>query len=222
MMQGLCEKYRPARFEEVVGQPKVCSMIRGVIQRTGAGGKAFFLTGPTGTGKTTLARIIARELAPDVRVHEFRSPEELTASELDDIDRLYHLNRRGLFQTPTAIIVNEAHGLNARQVRALLGLLEPVPPSVVWIFTTTWDGANWLEDQQMDAAPLLARCVSGEPIRLTNQGLSQAFALRALEVARAEGLGSGELPVYVKLAQKCKNSLRAMLQAVEAGAMVGE
>lgn len=217
----LYERVRPKEFDGVVGQDKAVRLIRGVIDRNGGtpGGKAFFLTGPSGMGKTTLARIIASKLA-GARVVEFRTAEELTAAEVDDLDRAYHLARRGLFAMPTAVIVNEAHGLNARQVRTLLGLLEPIPDSFVWVFTTTWAGQTWLEDSQIDAAPLMGRCVGGGPIRLTNQGMAQAAARLVRGIAVEHGLDGQPEAAYVKLANEHKSSVRGMLQAVEAGVML--
>lgn len=217
----LYERVRPRDFDGVVGQDKAVRLIRGVIDRNGGtpGGKAFFLAGPTGMGKTTLARIIAGKLA-GARVVEFRSADELTSGEVEDLDRAYTLSRRGLFAMPTAVIVNEAHGLNARQVRTLLGLLEPIPDSFVWIFTTTWAGQSWLEDAQIDASALMGRCVGGGPIRLTNQGMAQAAARLVRAIAVEHGLDGQPEAAYVKLANEHKSSVRAMLQAVEAGVMM--
>ena len=71
------------------------------------------------------------------------------------------------------------------------------------------------EDHE-DAHPLLSRCTV---FSLTNQGLAKAFALRAQEIAQAEGLDGRPLDQYVRLVQRCRNNLRAVLQCVESGAM---
>src|SRR5205823_2616234 len=59
----LTEKYRPATWADVVGQQKTVERIRQLAERGGLTGRAFFLTGQSGTGKTTIARLIAQEVA---------------------------------------------------------------------------------------------------------------------------------------------------------------
>lgn len=104
----LYERVRPRRLEDVVGQDKAVAQVRRIIAG-GVDGKAVWFSGPSGMGKTTLARILAAAMPPGTRVHEFGSAEAFTAGEVADIERAYYLNHRGLFPTPTAIIVNEAH-----------------------------------------------------------------------------------------------------------------
>lgn len=70
--------------------------------------------------------------------------------------------------------------------------------------------------EDIDAGPLMSRCI---PIPLTNQGLAEAFAGRALEIARAEGLDGQPIEAYIKLARKHKNNMRAILQEIDRGIM---
>lgn len=211
----LYEKYRPKNFGEVVGQEKAVRTIRRLCDPT-AGGRAFWLSGPSGTGKTTLARIIARTVADEVFIREYDSADQLTGDELSECERTSRLTAWG--KGGRAFIVNEAHGLRASAQRRLDGLLEPVPSRCVWIFTTTWDGEDALFDG-IDARPLLGRC---HCVRLTNQGLAESFGRRAMEVARAEGLDGRPESEYVKLMKRpdVRNSMRAALQLIEAGAML--
>lgn len=215
MNTRLFEKHRPTTLDQVVGQDKAVRQVRTLLDRGGAGGKAFWITGPSGSGKTTLARIIANTIADPMFIREYSAADELTTSELDECERTSRLSAWG--KGGRAYIVNESHGLRASAQRRLDGMLEPVPAKCVWIFTTTWDGEEALFDG-IDANPLLSRCF---PIRLTNQGLAPAFAAKALEIARGEGLDGQPLAQYVKLANRCKSNFRAMLQEIEAGCMSG-
>ena len=209
----LFEKYRPSVLSDVVGQDKAVAVVRRIIDQ-GAGGRAVWLSGTSGSGKTTLARIIAHSIADPFFVEECVA-DELGVERLDGWIRSMRLCAWG--KGGRAFIVNEAHGLRAVIQRRLDGLLEEdLPGHCVVIFTTTWDGQEAMFDG-IDAGPLLSRCT---PIRLTNQGLAQAFAERALTIARTENLDGQPIAAYVKLAKRCNNNMRAMLQEIDAGCMI--
>ncbi|MBW8042255.1 MAG: hypothetical protein FVQ85_19960 [Planctomycetes bacterium] len=212
---NLYELHRPKSLDDVLGQDKAVKTIKRLIER-GMGGRALWISGSSGIGKTTLARIVAGSIADDFYIQEYDSADQLSVSEIDKLEKDMHYFAPG--KGGRAYIINESHGLRKPVIRRLLGLLEHIPAHVVIIFTTTKQGESRLFDDQIDASPLLSRCTK---IELTNQGLAKTFAIHCMKIATAENLNGKPLESYVKLAQKCKNNMRAMLCEIEAGYMIG-
>jgi DNA polymerase III gamma/tau subunit len=211
----LTEKYRPATWAEVVGQQKTVERVQQLARRGGLTGRAFFLTGQSGTGKTTIARLIAQEVAGEWDVEELDAGA-LTVASLRDLER--NLSFRGMGEKGgRAVIVNEAHGLRKDVIRALLVMLERIPPHALWVFTSTVEGTESLFEDYDDASPLLSRCLR---LDLARRDLARAFAERAKDIAEREGLDGRPLEQYVRLVQKHRQNLRAVLQEVESGAML--
>ena len=210
----LYEKHRPKDWGEVVGQPKAIKTLQRLESAGKLGGKAYWITGKTGIGKTTIAFIIARKLAEECNIYEMDAGQ-LTVSILNEwaVDQHYvPMGKPG-----RCYILNEAHGLKPAVVRALLVFLESLREHTTVIFTTTLEGQLSFEGSQMDSSPLLSRCI---PIRLQSMGLAAPFAKRMQEIAIAEGLDGQPLASYKRLAQKCKNNLRRMYNEIESGAML--
>ncbi len=213
-MMKLVEKYRPSTFDEVVGQEKTIAKIRALMGR-GLGGRAYWVSGISGSGKTTIARILAAEMADPFCTVEIDAGE-LSIGKLRDIESSMYMFGMGN-KSGRAYIINESHGLRSDVIRKLLVLLEELPEHVVFIFTTTKAGQDKLFDDQIDAHPLLSRCTV---LPLASQGLARVFAERARDIATREKLNGKPIESYIRLVKDHRNNFRSVLQAIDNGDML--
>lgn len=153
----LYRKYRPQTFSDVVGQEDVVRTLRGALV-TGRVGHAYLFAGPRGTGKTTLARIMAKAVNCTARtkdqdpcngcesctaMNESRSMDliEIDAASNRGIDDVRALKESaGTASTGGAykvFIIDEVHGLTKDAFNALLKVLEEPPPHVLFLMATT-------------------------------------------------------------------------------------
>lgn len=135
MSTTLYRKYRPHTFEDVVGQEHVVAALRGMIEKKHIG-HAFIFAGGRGIGKTTIARIFAKE----VGVQE-NDLYEIDAASFTGVDTIREL-RDGVgslpFSSPyKAYILDEAHMLSKAAFNALLKTLEEPPAHAIFMLATT-------------------------------------------------------------------------------------
>lgn len=133
--QTLYRAYRPQSFDEVRGQEHIVKALEGAIKNKRTA-HAYLFSGGRGTGKTTVARILARELG--VSDKDLFEMDAASNRGIDDIREL----REGVwvmpFESPYKFyIIDEAHMLTKEAWNALLKTLEEPPAHVVFVLATT-------------------------------------------------------------------------------------
>ena len=134
-MNDLTRTYRPTSFDEVIGHEDVCASIERTM--TTAQTRAFLFTGPSGVGKTTLARIIATEAGADLR--DVMEVDAATHSGIADVKTIVgKMAYRGFGKSGVRVcIVDECHSLSKTAWQALLKAIEEPSETTWWILCTT-------------------------------------------------------------------------------------
>lgn len=132
---ALYRKYRPQKFSDVVGQDPIVNLLTSSIGQKKIS-HAYLFCGGRGTGKTTVARIVAREIGcNDEDVIEI---DAASNRGIDEIRELREAVRTAPFSSPYKVyIIDEAHMLTKEAANALLKTLEEPPSHVIFILATT-------------------------------------------------------------------------------------
>jgi len=165
--RNLAVDLRPSTFDEFIGSPSIVNQIRTQL-RSGRVPTAILLSGPTGCGKTTLARCINAELNGELVEKNAADDTGVDASRAAG-EEAAHRPLMGDFKV---IVYDEAHQLTKQAQNALLKHVEDAPPSTVWIFSTT--------EPAKIIPTLRGRCISFALAGLTLEGI-RILVQRALK-----------------------------------------
>ena len=200
MYQALYRKYRPLRFEDVVGQEHITTTLRRQVE-TGRTSHAYLFVGSRGTGKTTCAKILSRAINCENPVGGEPCNEcpacrgilsgsildvvEIDAASNNGVDNVRAIRDEAIY-SPASVskrvyAIDEVHMLsvpafNALLINALLKILEEPPEHLVFILATT--------ELQKIPATILSRCQRFSFRRLSARDIEG----RIKYVAQAEGL----------------------------------
>lgn len=203
--QSLYRAYRPQSFNEVAGQEQVTGPLAEAVA-AGKAGHAYLFAGSRGLGKTTVARILARELGCTER--DLYEIDAASNNSVEDIRALTEGVYTLPFESPVKVyILDEVHMLSKAAWNAFLKTLEEPPAHAVFILATT----------ELERVPetVQSRCQVFEFKKPTRKGLAQVVTA----VAKKEGyaLAPDAAELIAMLADGSYRDALSVLQKTLAG-----
>ena len=211
-------KYRPTRFDEVVGQQHVSQTLKNALQ-TNHLAHAFLFCGPRGVGKTTSARILAKVLNCLDRTDDFEPCNacascvsfddnanvyirELDAASNNSVDHIRSLNEQARIPLEAGksrvFIVDEVHMLSQAAFNAFLKTLEEPPPGTIFILATT--------EKHKIIPTILSRCQIFDFKRIQPRDIIEHLQ----GICTQEGIAAEEDALHI-IGQKADGALRDAL-----------
>lgn len=211
-------KYRPQRFEDVVGQQHVAGTLKNALA-TDHLAHAFLFTGPRGVGKTTCARILAKILNCEHRGADQEACNqcasctafnesasfniiELDAASNNSVEHIRALIEQVRFQPQQGrykvFIIDEVHMLSNQAFNAFLKTLEEPPPYAIFILATT--------EKYKIIPTILSRCQIFDFRRIAVADM----VLHLKDICQKEGIEAEEDALHI-IAQKADGALRDAL-----------
>lgn len=210
-MNELYKKYRPKKLSQIVGQPEAVSLLQGFGKKDVP--HAILFSGPSGTGKTTLARIMAKVVGClDHELEEVNAASSRGIEAIREIDR--KKDRRPLGGHARVWILDEAHQLTKKDggdaQTALLKILEDQPEYAYFFLCTT---------HPQKLLPTVVNRCSAVKLRAVSQTDLNTLVE---DVAKKEGITLSDR-VKMKLTDAADGSPRRALVLLEqVGAVLGE
>ena len=170
----LYRKYRPQKFSDVIGQNHIVKVLEGAI-KLGNISHAYLFSGPRGTGKTSMARILSREIGTSV--NDLVEMDAASNRGIDDVREIRESVNTLPFESRYKVyIIDEVHMLTKDAWNAFLKTLEEPPRHVVFILATT----------EFEKVPetVISRCQTFS-FKQPNQTILKDFAL---SIAKLEGV----------------------------------
>jgi DNA polymerase-3 subunit gamma/tau len=219
--QALARKYRPQRFDDIIGQETVVRTLQNAIEQKRIH-HAYLFSGVRGVGKTTLARILAKALncvkgpttEPDNECSICREitegidmdVREIDAATYNGVDNVRELKDVTQFQPARdryrIFIIDEAHMLSTPAWNALLKLIEEPPEHVVFMFATT--------EMQKVLPTILSRVQKFALRKITLDELVDRLA----EICKKEGI-KAERTALETIARRGEGSVRDSLSLLD-------